>query len=470
MLDQSFSVHNLETIYNLESRKGNIDISTMPTDYQQVVTDVERTRKRLLELKCKTAKTRDEIIEEEELKLSLHENLKKKQEILSQWLGDVSREINASTFRFVLDKFTEANGKEVFTLAHSDMTHFFASKQLQYNIRKTYKVKQANRHFILSNIKIFLNSSIPVYIIRTDISSFYESIPQEKLFELLMGNTLLSNKSKAFIKGIFAEYERIKDISLVPAGLGVPRGVGISSYLSELYMRDIDEQIAGRREVLLYARYVDDVFIILTTLNGKTMDEYYSDLVDKFAQKGLCLKPKTDSSGKCQLLDFYTKDEFVPRMPLNYIGYDLKMSRHAKILYVQFALSDSKKQRIRERIDHAISHFETYSKCNIKQAYRDLFDSLNVITGNYKLFKTKSNVKVGLYYNNDLLDEKGDLQELTVYLHSKTIKPYAGLKDAAEVERCIMKRVQRIDFEQRWKDRKMYIIPLSRLQEINEWL
>ena len=28
MLDQSFSAHNFETIYCLESRKGNIDIQT----------------------------------------------------------------------------------------------------------------------------------------------------------------------------------------------------------------------------------------------------------------------------------------------------------------------------------------------------------------------------------------------------------------------------------------------------------
>ena len=30
MLDQSFSAHNCETIYNLESHKGNINDNTMP--------------------------------------------------------------------------------------------------------------------------------------------------------------------------------------------------------------------------------------------------------------------------------------------------------------------------------------------------------------------------------------------------------------------------------------------------------
>ena len=34
MLDQSFSAHNFETIYNLENRRGTIDIQKLPKDYK----------------------------------------------------------------------------------------------------------------------------------------------------------------------------------------------------------------------------------------------------------------------------------------------------------------------------------------------------------------------------------------------------------------------------------------------------
>ena len=34
MLDQSFSAHNLEVIFDLENRKGNIDINWMPDEYR----------------------------------------------------------------------------------------------------------------------------------------------------------------------------------------------------------------------------------------------------------------------------------------------------------------------------------------------------------------------------------------------------------------------------------------------------
>lgn len=38
MLDQSFSAHNLEVIFDLENRKGNIDINWMPEEYRAAAT------------------------------------------------------------------------------------------------------------------------------------------------------------------------------------------------------------------------------------------------------------------------------------------------------------------------------------------------------------------------------------------------------------------------------------------------
>ena len=75
------------------------------------------------------------------------------------------------------------------------------------------------------------------------------------------------------------------------------------------------------------------------------------------------------------------------------------MSRNNNTLKTSFGLSDEKKTRYKKRIDSSITHFETLSKCDVKQAYHNLIDSLNFITGNFKLFKTKSGMKVGLRYN-----------------------------------------------------------------------
>jgi hypothetical protein len=285
----------------------------------------------------------------------------------------------------------------------------------------------------------------------------------------ILGNTLLSHKSKAFIKGILYEYENVKDTALVPLSQGVPRGVGISSYLSELYMRDIDAKVLERKEVMFYARYVDDIFVILSTLpTDKTLEQYYAGITADFQSYGLTLKQPGDGSGKCHIIDFSKDNHDV--ITMNYLGYSLHMVRRAKKLSTTFGLSDEKKNRYRKKINNAINHFETLSKCNIKQATRDLSDSLNMISGNFKLFKTKSCVKVGLYYSNDLLDQKEDLDDLTSHLSRCSIEPYSGLKDYANIKAKITKRIKNIDFRQRWQERKMYSFSLQRIQEIEKWL
>ena len=184
--------------------------------------------------------------------------------------------------------------------------------------------------------------------------------------------------------------------------------------------------------------------MILSTLpTGKTLEQYYADMTTFFQSYGLTLKQPGDNSGKCNILNF-TKENRA-EVTMNYLGYCLYMNRPGKRLTASFGLSDTKKDRYRTRIDNAIIHFKTMSKCNIKQAYRDLLDSLNMITGNFKLFKSKSSVKVGMYYSNDLLDRIEDLDDLTQYLHGCPIDPYAGLMDCANIKS-------------------------RRLQEMEEWL
>jgi hypothetical protein len=75
-----------------------------------------------------------------------------------------------------------------------------------------------------------------------------------------------------------------------------------------------------------------------------------------------------------------------------------------------------------------------------------------------------------LYYSNDLLDQKEDLDDLTSHLSRCSIEPYSGLKDYANIKAKITKRIKNIDFRQRWQERKMYSFSLQRIQEIEKWL
>ena len=466
MLDQSFSAHNFDIIYGIESRKGNIEISNMPKEYQKIVSELKETRKAINELKKKDDK---KSIEDLPIKKKQEAKLQQdKEKILLQYLDSVACEVCNSKFRFTLQSFI-LKDKEIFQIDTTNHFQFFAIKQLQHNLKSVFKVKQSNRHQILSNIKTFLNSKIPVYVIRTDISGFFESIPQRKLMKMVMEDSLLNHKSKAFIQGILMEYETIKDKKLVPCNYGIPRGVGISSYLSELYMRDLDKKISSRQEVMFYARYVDDIFIILTSLPKKeSLQSYYNGIVKLFNGYELELKqPKEE--GKCMLIDMFRNPNKSPTQ-FDYLGYTLSLSRTYGMCNCKFKMKGEKIDAIKKKIDNAITHFNHLSKKNVRQAYHDLMDSLDYITGNIALTKTKSGVKAGLYYSNDLLDNFNELDELTNYLLGKNISPYKKLNGWEQLQQRIKDKITNIDFKKRWIERKFNRFSIERINEIEDWL
>lgn len=472
MLDQSFSAENFETIFTILNRQGKVEIDSMSEEYQTVVADIHTVNEELktLKRKKKSLWTEEEASLHAELQETLSSLKVKKADALSADMESLAEEVNGSSFLFNISK-SIFDGKEEFMLSDSRAASY-AMRQLLHNIQRTFKVEMSGRHQILSSIKCLLNMKMPVYIIRTDVSGFFESIPQDRLLERVLGNSLLSYKSKAFVKGILNAYEHIKDTTLVPQGYGVPRGIGISSILSEIYMQDLDSMMKSRREVIFYKRYVDDIFMITTSLGEHTsIDDYYSAMESTFLNYGLTLKPNSDS--KCELVKCFPKESFSP-VSFDYLGYKLNLRVENKKLSTCFSLSDKKRLKIVERIDKAFAHFENLSKVDIKAARRDLIDSLNFITGNFRLSNAKHCAKVGLYYNNDLLDDLSEFDNYTSSLHGHVLNPYVGsfrmVSERQAYIDALKDKINKIDFKARWETKTMYDFPIARIAEISSWL
>lgn len=482
MLDQTFSAKNFLDVYTLENRMGRIPVDTMGEDFKAVMGKIKETN---VELQILRSKKKDEKTEEDkkkidELKQELKDLKETKQKVLFSEMQDLSTQVNSHDFRFKLGKVWIGD-KMGFKIDSKDLAQLFAMKQLQANLQKTFKVKQANRHLIMSSIKLLLKTRRPFYIIRTDVSSFFESIPQEQLKHIVMDNTLLSHKSKVFVNAILKEYEAEK-LKLIETesdgmkkGCGVPRGIGISSLLSEIYMRDLDSSIKNRHEVIFYVRYVDDIFMLLAEIpEGRDLENYYSDLVEDFKKKGLSLKPTTDA--KCSLFNCFEHKE--DTFEVSYLGYRLTITKKLKkerlSVDVLYSMSDNKKERITKRIDNAFKHFDATNKYDIHQARKDLVDSLKLITGNVRLHKSKSGIKTGLYYNSDLLDGNQDLEDLNTYLHRKTVSFHPKLFHTEDEKNTYLaslnSRIKKFDFVTAFDTRKMYALTDGRMKEIMKWL
>lgn len=442
MLNQSFTAENFEKIYDIENRKNSIT-EYMGVEYKEVLAKIKSLQNEVSQIKRKKKSERSDAENHTliESKQTINKFIADKKEIQLNEFEKISKNVNSKNFTFYL----EPRDNDIFIIQDT-RDAFFTIKQLQYNVKKTFKVKQSCRHLILSQIKLLLNESNPKYIIRTDVSKFFESIRQDKLFDKINENTLLSIQSKKFIRQILDEYNTKKDTTKIVIDNGVPRGVGISSYLSELYMKDIDNQIKNMEDVVYYARYVDDIFVVISPkLPKKDINNYFSRIKEIVGRDNLVLHEEGD---KCNLIDLSTNVTKNTHYNFTYLGYKIHIEQYLNeneitILRTSFGLSEDKKNKIEGRILKSIDYFNKKSKYDLKLARKNLLLCLFFLTTNTKLSGAKNKIKTGIYYSNDLLDRcfEKDINTFDNKLKGNwlsNVQPFADLfEDSSEKKKFI---------------------------------
>lgn len=244
-----FTAENFRRIFDAENRKG-LDvagiyfprINDMTNLVRDKVAEIRKWRKDETTMSATAFK-----LGEEKLKLELAELKAKKSAAIDREMENLSAVVAAPGFKIELTQKTGPKGKPVYCLDGAAAT-FFVVKQLQRNIYRIYKVKQANRHDLACRIRDTIGSGFPYELVRTDVSAFYESIDSEKLYAKLDQDHLLSSSSKRFIRQIFNSYK-----TLSASSKGIPRGIGISAYLAELFLRPVDRAIGGCRALFYTA-------------------------------------------------------------------------------------------------------------------------------------------------------------------------------------------------------------------------
>lgn len=425
MLDQSFSESNFNLIFLKENRKGSIKKSHLNQVYFDKHDEFNVILNEKIELKKNRLLTKEELdgfAERLEIINKAKEEIRN--DLFSEYSGIINNEENKFCFEIKYDK-----QNEIYT-TKKDGVHFFAVKQLQRNLNKTFKVIQADRNRIIKQTYNLISDGFPKVIIRTDIHKFYESIPQKELFEKLENNTLLSPLSKKLLKRLFFEFERIKDLSVMEVGRGIPRGFGVSAYLSELYMREIDIEIKSLPDVIYYARYVDDI-IIMFSPKTKTQARDYVAEVKKIINDGKLeindnLDGRTNKTQRINLIE----DTLIRNEKLNFLGYQINIKQN---LDTVIELSDDKINRYIKRVELSIKAYNKNSKFNEKIARRMLLDRLKFLTGNFALNHNKKSIKAGIFYSNQMLAlNKGNFRSLNIlnarmYRELNSIDPYPNI-------------------------------------------
>jgi hypothetical protein len=412
MLNQSFSFENFKIIHEIENRKGNYYNDFYSDDYHRTTLLLKAKRR-----ECKVEKNkvvRDDAAYEVafEQKKILEDA---KENYLEIDLNRFSNEVNSNSFNFSLTPFIPEPGSKTIYTTSKDAVSFFAMKQLQYNVFRTFKVKQANRYQIVKQVKVLLQDKFPKFIIRTDIRSFYENVPQYELLKLIENNSLLSPKSVSLIKNLLYNYNLLTNQLVVKDQLrkGIPRGVGISPFLAELYMRKIDEEIKNIESVTFYGRYVDDIIIFFTPKSKNTSDNYLNKIKRIIEDKGLNIKDGSIQGevSKTHVIDLLKSN--TRTYIINFLGYKIKI---VNLDYKGIELSDNKKDKYKERITKSIDRFLNEQKFNGKEARKLLIHRFNYLTKNSRLHQPKKGL-IGIYYSNSLLESDCEsLKELDLML------------------------------------------------------
>jgi len=441
MLDQMFSAENFRRIYDAENRKG-ADLATRYFPSLEPFTYAVRNKvKDIRDLKQVKAKLSVKDFEAQllALKTELVSLKAAKSSAIDDLMEDIYQKAHTSNFKIDLSQKTGPKGKSVFCI-DSEPETFFVIKQLQRNIRHTYGVKQANRHDLVCQLRDMLGSKFPFELVRTDISAFYESIDRQRLTEKLDHDQLLSTASKKYIKQALNSYGDISGNAT-----GIPRGVGVSAYLAELYLRPVDKAIQKIPGLVLYCRFVDDIVAIFARPPvGRELGSFKDEIITILEKNGLA--HNVDKTSEIKLAD-------AGRKKFEYLGYRFLVSPGK----VEISPSAAKIVKYRARMNAAFADYWQEMPVSSKSAYRKLDARVKFLTGNTRLSNSKSCAVTGIYFNNSIANNLSSLKLL-----DKRLKTRIG-----ELKRTsLQKRLKNLKFTTGFEQRRYHNFSTQELQTI----
>tara|TARA_R110001583_G_C5656601_1_gene409269 strand:- start:2562 stop:3911 length:1350 start_codon:yes stop_codon:yes gene_type:complete len=442
--DQSISIHNFQRILEDDTRdKGMLEMTYFPAAFilSKKIKLLKRSFRKL-KYWVKIKKIDTSRYEQRKLLINKVIELRKveRKQIIEKILSEVVKTVTKKGYKLPLQKSSKkVGGKDVYSVG-SNIETIFVSKHLQKILLNIYNIRISNRDLILSQLSTLLNDSSPKYVIRADVENFYESICHERLKKILHSSALLSVAPRRILTQLIDNFNE-----LVQTGQGVPRGVGISAYLSEIYMAEIEAELRTSKDLSYYGRYVDDIVMVFSPSTSSNLDAFLKGLTEVVERSKLKLNDKTK---EFDLLN-NTNANF------EYLGckFQINSSR------LTITMSNKKFNRYKKRIDCAFSDYTGKSPKMPNKSKRLLVSRLAFLTSNTRLHNSKSRAFIGIYFGNKYITNTSQLLALDAYLSFKT----RGL-----ALQKLKKRISKYSFKDGFETRKFRNFSTSELKEISQ--
>lgn len=341
-MDQSFSIKNLNELLKSDREKGgDLEERYIPAAFDIRVKLYELNKLRSFSrYRLRTGKMTPAFYERRMSRLTMVIDKRKIQHgrLIDLELERVSKVVSGKEFRINISLLPKlVGGKKVYGIGNA-LDQVLAIRFVQRALKVLYELRMPSRDTLVSQIKSLALDGVPKYIIRSDVESFYESVRHKELLDVIHQAPELSVLIKRILTRLMKDY-----VVVSGAANGLPRGIGISAYLSEMYLSSIDAEIRRQDDLFYYARYVDDMVLMYAPQRKELAARYLETLSEILRGKGLRFNDKTKP---IDLLSEF-KGKF------DYLGYTFDVSSSSSGVQ----LSQRKINKYRSRIDKAFSDY-----------------------------------------------------------------------------------------------------------------
>ncbi|MFP3398018.1 antiviral reverse transcriptase Drt3a [Brevibacterium sp. H602] len=446
-----YSVRSFKALAERESRRGENLTRSVPAvkdavvalrlrrdQYKNEVTSLSLdsparllARDRFHSDRKKLRQYRDEALED-----ALHEALIQFEQAL--WDG---------SFTFGLTQAVKLGDRQTYRIRDT-LEVAFPAKQAAAVIRGLRAAEMQSRNGIVRSLKEALGKKYSHAIYRIDITSFFGSIPHDKLLARLGSLKRLDTVSLALVSQLLDEFAKINGTRT-----GIPQGVGMSSHLADFYLHEFDRVMKAIPGVLFYARYVDDMVLVLT-------DEAALDIVKAEIEMQFRKLSLTQNLAKTVAIVTDENGDYPAGSALQYLGYRFTRTRGK----LTTGLTESRHQRRMKRLELTFQSWLSSSPDAARPNHGHdglLMDRLRYLAGNTKLLNSKDNVAIGLFFSNSALDtDATELTELDAALE-KFRRDHSN-----KMSEHLRKKIKAISFQEMFTQKPFYRFSQRKAQRV----
>ncbi|MFG0268799.1 antiviral reverse transcriptase Drt3a [Pseudomonas sp. zjy_14] len=442
-IDQAFSIKNLNKLLNEDRDKGgDLEERYLPDAYslRMHIYELKKFRS-IARYKHRTGAVTSQFYELRANRLNKVIKGRKEQHssLVEIELGKIAKRILSKDFRVELSVLPLPIRRKTVYGVGRDLAQVLAIRFVQKILKDVYDIKMPSRDLLVAQVKALAMDGSPKFILRADVDSFYESVQHKDLLESIHQSPELSVLVKRIITRMLGDY-----LMLSGADRGLPRGVGVSAYLSEIYLAYVDSEVGRHNEIFFYARYVDDMVMMFAPDRREAVDTYLESFGELLGKKGLSLNDKTQA---LNLID-------EQRGKFTYLGYEFDVSPSSRGV----RMSAAKLKKYRDRIEKSFVDYHAKAAFIPQKAAKELIMRCLFLTGNMRLFNRKSNAFIGVYYSNKYITDVSQLRGLDRFLGSKVnLLTDVGLK----------RRLSRMSFEKGFAEKVFRNFNTKKLSEIS---